>query len=429
MNRTLSLIVAIALTGCYPVNNQPEGTDDLADNGPVITIGTNGDTEGTEGTEPPVNPDSDGDGVNDVDDCKPFDPAIYPGAVDDKCDGVDYNCDDSDLTADSSARSASECGGEDLDGDEYFDVGFDEAGNEYVVDCDDTNAAVNPGATEVPYDTLDNDCSALTLDDDLDQDGALNAVDCDDDNPDVGPGEDEILDNDLDDDCDPLTLDDSIPDPLDADGDGSLDADDCDDTDPTIFPGAPVVFYDEVDDDCDGNLEDDQDCDGYGLAVDCDDLDDTVHDTCEIVAEEEPVVEEPVVEACAGGFSIVTGFFQAPAGSTFTSIYGRRVGPNGELVDDWFDDTVSWTDLNNDPTGMIVVYDADTVVFLLDACVGDVGATWTVNGMYTDSFGVNHWICEGSSLTTVDHGVWYDLDEQTVTAWNWGGGCDARWSQ
>ena len=51
------------------------------------------------------------------------------------------------------------------------------------VDCDDDNAAVNPDADEVPYNGLDDDCDAATLDDDLDQDGFLNADDCNDINP------------------------------------------------------------------------------------------------------------------------------------------------------------------------------------------------------------------------------------------------------
>jgi hypothetical protein len=47
-------------------------------------------------------------------------------------------------------------------------------------DCDEADATVNPGALEVPYDGVDNDCDETTLDDDLDEDGFLFADDCDD---------------------------------------------------------------------------------------------------------------------------------------------------------------------------------------------------------------------------------------------------------
>ena len=84
----------------------------------------------------------------------------------------------------------------DLDGDGYDSV---ECGG---LDCDDAAFEVHPGAGEVPYDGLDNDCDETTPDDDLDGDGYPLAEDCNDMDAAVNPGATEIPDNGLDDDCD-----------------------------------------------------------------------------------------------------------------------------------------------------------------------------------------------------------------------------------
>ena len=68
-------------------------------------------------------------------------------------------------------------------------------------DCDDNNAQVNPNQTEIPYNGIDDDCNAATLDDDLDQDGFGITDDCDDRNSDIYPGASEVLDNGVDEDC------------------------------------------------------------------------------------------------------------------------------------------------------------------------------------------------------------------------------------
>ena len=193
------------------------------------------------------------------------------------------------------------------------------------VDCDDDDAEVNPGATEVPYDGLDNDCDTLTYDDDLDGDGYALDSDCDDDDAEVNPGADELC-NDVDDDCDEEVDEDDAVDATawqpDDDGDGFGDektnlaqpscdqpsgyvddASDCNDNNSDVHPGADESCNDE-DDDCDGDVDEDPvdaatwyldyDEDGYGgesyteeaceqpdgflaTAEDCDDLEASVH--------------------------------------------------------------------------------------------------------------------------------------------------------
>jgi hypothetical protein len=133
-------------------------------------------------------------------------------------------------------------------------------------DCDDTRADVNPGAAEVHYNGLDDDCNAATPDDDLDNDGYNGADDCDDSRSDVNPGMPETAYNGLDDDCDPATLDND----LDQDGFGLPE--DCDDLTATTYPGAFDQCGDGIDNSCDGQIDElcIADCPCFGAA----DLDD-----------------------------------------------------------------------------------------------------------------------------------------------------------
>ncbi len=133
-----------------------------------------------------------------------------------------------------------------------------------VLDCDDDDPAVNPGAAEIPYNGVDDDCDPGTPDQDLDGDGWI-ADDCDDEDPAVNPGAAEIPYNGVDDDCDPSSWDDD----LDADSYGA--AQDCDDLDASAYPGAEEVC-DLVDNDCDERIDEnaatlwypDRDLDEYG---------------------------------------------------------------------------------------------------------------------------------------------------------------------
>jgi predicted outer membrane repeat protein len=142
-------------------------------------------------------------------------------------------------------------------------------------DCDDNDATVHPGAAEVWYDGIDQDCDGN--DDDQDGDGFAVDRDCDDTDATVNPDAPEVPYNGVDDDCDPTTSD------TDADGDGHdavvVGGDDCDDTDAEVNPAATEVWYDGVDQDCSGGSDHDQDGDGHDATAsggdDCNDLDAT----------------------------------------------------------------------------------------------------------------------------------------------------------
>ncbi len=215
--------------------------------------------------------DADADGygnaaVSDIDCDQPS------GMVDD-----DTDCDDTDPTIypgaeeieydgiDQDCDSADLC---DVDEDTYTAV---ECGGD---DCDDSDDAVHVDAVETWYDGVDQDCDERS-DYDADYDGydseSWGGEDCDDAAADVYPGApDEYYDGVIHD-CDEA-------DEFDADGDGYDAADyggeDCDDANSEVRPDASETWYDGVDDDCDGN-DDDQDFDGYTVEDDCDDTDPT----------------------------------------------------------------------------------------------------------------------------------------------------------
>ncbi|MFH1468469.1 MAG: MopE-related protein, partial [Pseudomonadota bacterium] len=262
----------------------------------------------------------------DAGDCDDGDAHIHPGA-DEHCDGVDEDCDGAvdDAPVDAATWHA------DADGDGYGDPAGATAActapSGTVADssdCDDTSAAVHPGAT-VTCDGVDDDCDGLVDDEDpgvtgtstwyadADGDGYGTGVyttaacaapsgyvaspgDCDDTEPDAFPGNAERCDG-IDNDCDGAVDEADAVDAdtwyADTDGDGYGDASlpqaacsqpsgheatstDCDDGDPAIHPGAEELC-DGVDNDCSGVVDDDPvdgetwyadaDGDGYGDAA------------------------------------------------------------------------------------------------------------------------------------------------------------------
>ena len=256
--------------------------------------------------------------TSDTTDCDDSVAAVNPGAtetcnsIDDDCDG---DIDDDDSSLDTSTGSTFYADG---DGDGFGDLssttlacvqptGF----TTDTTDCDDSVAAVNPGATET-CNSIDDDCDGDIDDDDSsldassgtvfyrDSDGdgfgdsanttqaciqpsgfASDSTDCNDSAAAAYPGATEVCDG-IDNDCDGLSDDsDSTLDSTtantwhaDVDGDGYGDPDvsaltcvaptgylsddsDCDDTEVFANPGQTEVC-DSIDNDCDG-LTDDED--------------------------------------------------------------------------------------------------------------------------------------------------------------------------
>jgi hypothetical protein len=102
-------------------------------------------------------------------------------------------------------------------------------------DCDDTNASLRPGATEVCDDAdLDEDCDHLADDADPDATGKLTWYA--DEDGDGHAGTTTIAACNRPDGYFPSTTD-------------------CDDTRPTVYPGAPEVCDGAADEDCDGTVD------------------------------------------------------------------------------------------------------------------------------------------------------------------------------
>ncbi len=192
-------------------------------------------------------------------DCNDSDPNVNPGMLEDGShlcnDGIDNNCDGRD----------SICGEADNDGDGFTN---------YQGDCDDNDPAVNPAATEIPYNGKDDDCNPATSDTDVDGDGydavEVGGEDCNDQNVSINPDATEIPGNNVDENCDGIIL--SAND-ADVDGDGYSSAQgDCNDNDPSVNPGQSEIPYNGKDDDCNSaTLDNDLDGDGWFWPQDCDD--------------------------------------------------------------------------------------------------------------------------------------------------------------
>jgi hypothetical protein len=262
--------------------------------------GKDNNCDGTVDEAACICPDADGDGETlDVcggTDCNDADPTIFAGATEICDDEIDNNCDGQSDCADGSCATdpnCTACAGGDLDGDTYSTVG----GTCGPVDCDDTDPAVYPGASEI-CDGKDSNCDGYQGPTDVDADGdghAICAGDCDDSDSTRYPGAPEICDG-KDNDCAggiPLNERDN-----DADGVKICDVpSDCNDFNAGISPNASEICGDGVDNNCDGTIDEagcacpDSDGDGHTASVcggtDCNDADPAINPAAAEVCNDE----------------------------------------------------------------------------------------------------------------------------------------------
>ena len=247
MRRTMCIV---AYLGCWAlVPGCGEKDEEEACEDGSAWLDADGDGYGAEEIDPcttdAATADQDGD-------CDDSDPDINPGAAE-VCDDadVDEDCDGLVNEADDSLDGATWYTDEDGDGygaTEVIACERPDGAAEEGGDCDDADADLNPGASEVcDEDDIDEDCDGLS----------------DDEDPSTSTGTTEVAYEDSD--GDGYGSEERVGRACDA-GDGvSLVDTDCDDGDADVSPSGTEVCLNGVDDDCNGLV----DCEEAACSVAC----------------------------------------------------------------------------------------------------------------------------------------------------------------
>ena len=284
-----------------------------------------------------------------------FDGDGFPDTEDCGPDDPTVNPDATDLFGDDIDQDCDGSDGVDRDGDGYPTA--DEGTEGVLVDCDDGRADVHPGATEIDGNGVDEDCDGEDIADG-DGDGTRDSEDCAPDDPALNE--------------------------QDEDGDGvSTCEDDCDDSQPDVHPGAEEVGGNGVDEDCDG--EDgpvtDADSDGTPDAQDCAPEDPTLNEedtdgdgvsTCNGDCDDEAAEVHPqdiweypwdeVDQDCDGSDGTALTAAQATLlGETYGDAAGSGVASAGDVDGDGLDDVLVGAPIWDGGTGRVYLLFGSTL--------------------------------------------------------------------
>jgi len=257
----------VALESCEQPSGYTANTQDCDDSQPEINAGAveicdgidndcDGETDGADADDAFLwHLDTDGDGygisskgewaceppsgyVEEGRDCDDSDPAVNPDA-EEACNGIDDDCNGQ---VDEGPAEGALDWYSDGDGDGYGNANRTRTACQqpkgYVAnarDCDDSEAAINPDASEV-CDAVDNDCDGLTDDDDDSLDlSTAGSYYADDDGDGHGDPDEPVQA------CNARGL--------------TVTGEDCDDDNERVHPDHEEVWYDGLDNDCDDSID------------------------------------------------------------------------------------------------------------------------------------------------------------------------------